>query len=146
MSATITIDHNGTSYPGRVMTIKSTMFGTEDHGILSAFLHCEGKGFGVGVGGYGLDAPVKVHGKFSHREGTAYGLDHLAKLMETVGVHKWEDLPGKHVIVLSEPTSGGGWGSQSVGIADITGERVMVLKEHAEDWKASHVSDEEVSA
>jgi hypothetical protein len=112
----ITIEHRGETYSGEIMQIESTHFGGEDHGILTAFIHCKSDGFGVGVGGYGLDEPVKDdQGKFLGREGTAYGLDHLVQIMRTVGVERWEELPGKHVIVLFNGPSR--WGSTSVGLA-----------------------------
>lgn len=133
----ITVEHDGVVYGGQMATIKSTALGLEDHGIVTAFLHCEWPGGGIGVGGFGLDAPVKdADGKFLGREGTAYGLDHIMRLAQTVGVDRWEQLPGKHVIVLFK-NAGGSWlGSTSVGIAHPTDDkRVLILKEHAELWQ-----------
>ena len=135
MSRTITVEHGGTTYYGQVARIKSTMLGTEDHGILTAYLHVEGDGWGVGVGGFGLDKPVKVDGEFSHREPTAYGFDHILQMARTVGVSRWEDLPGKDVIVLYDREHP--WGSSAKGIAHISDEKkVFILAEHAEQWKA----------
>ena len=138
MSTTISVEHNGETYPGTIMVIESTHLGMEDHGIATAFIHCKADSLGVGVGGFGLDRPVKVNGEFSHREGTGYGFDHLMQICRTVGVSRWEDLKGKHVIVLWSPESRGGWGASSVGIASLTGDRVFILKEHAEAWKEAH--------
>lgn len=137
MSRTITVQHNGETYYGQVARIKRTMLGLEDHGIFTAYLHVEGDGWGVGVGGYCLDAPVKVDGKHSHREGTGFGLDHIMMLARTVGSSTWEGCEGKDVVVLYE--SEHPWGSSAVGIAHISDEsKVMILKEHAEQWKAAH--------
>lgn len=131
---TITIEHNGTTYYGKVATIKSTMIGVEDHGILTAYLHCDGDGWGIGVGGYGLDQPVTVDGKFSHREPTAYGFDHIVQMARTVGVNTWEKLPGREVLVLFD--SPNSWGGTAKGIAHISDEsKVFILAEHAEAWK-----------
>lgn len=135
MKRQITVEHNGTTYYAEVMTVESTSLGVEDHGILTAYLHLKGDGTGIGVGGYGLDQPITVDGKFSHREPTAYGFDHVLQLMRTVGVSRWEDLPGKSCLVLFEKP--GSWGQTSVGIAHLTDEdRVFILIDHATEWQA----------
>lgn len=146
MSRTITVEHNGSTYYGEVMTVESTHLGSEDHGILTAYLHLNGDGTGVGVGGYGLDKPVKVDGRFSHREPTAYGFDHVMQLVRVVGASRWEDLPGRQVIVLFEKP--GSWGQVAAGLAHITdAKRVLILKEHVEEWQSAHPADfDEVSA
>ncbi len=135
MSRTITVEHKGTTYYGKVATIEGTSLGTEDHGILTAYLHCKGDGWGVSVGGFGLDMPVKIDGKFSHREPTAYGLDLIVQMYRTVGVDYWEKVTGREVLVLfdSEHSLGG----TAKGIAHISDERlVLILADHAADWKA----------
>jgi hypothetical protein len=130
----LTVEHDGVEYGGQIATIKSTALGFEDHGILTAWLHCEWQGGGIGVGGFCLD---QTTGKPDYaRQGTAYGLDHIIRLIETVGVSKWEDLRGKHVIVLFNGTSA--WGAQSVGIANVTDpKKVLILREHADSWLES---------
>ncbi|HWB38397.1 MAG TPA: hypothetical protein VHA75_20465 [Rugosimonospora sp.] len=132
----IVITHEGVDYYGQVGVIKSTMFGYEDHGILTAYLHFNGDGWGVAVGGYCLDVPgEKLENVYpTERVGTAYGLDHLMALMAVVGVSRWEDLPGKQAIVLyTDPLP---WGSAAVGIAHATDEkRVLILANHAQAWK-----------
>jgi hypothetical protein len=72
--------------------ITSTMLGVEDHGILTCFLYLDYGGTCQGFGGYGMDA---YDGK--RRVGVAYGMEFIAEVLRTVGVGKWEDLPGKHV-------------------------------------------------
>lgn len=137
MTRQIIIEHNGTTYYGKVARIKSTHLGTEDHGILTAYLQCEGDGWGIGVGGYGLDQPVEVDGKFSHREPTAYGFDHILQMARTVGVTSWERLPGSEVIVLFDSPSA--LGGTAKGIAHISDEKhVLILAEHAADWTERH--------
>jgi hypothetical protein len=90
----------GPGFPGeseRVMMfesngkIKSTMFGVEDHGILTFMVYLEGNGWAQGVGGYGLDNPDKGEG---YRPGFGLGLSAMRKIMETVGIDQWEKLPG----------------------------------------------------
>lgn len=132
----ITIEHNGRTYNGAVMRITRTHLGDEDHGIVTAYLHCEGNSGGISVGGYTLDTPVKEAGKFVGRIGTAYGLDHLMRLMETVGVDRWEKLPGQSVIVLYEGSAG--WGGTSVGIAGLLNDKVLILKEHVAEFEARY--------
>ena len=135
----VSITHNGKTYGGQIATISDTSFGSPDHGVISAYLHTKWNGGGIGVGGYCLDEPVKDDdGKFIKRVGTAYGLDHLMRIMETVGVEKWEDLPGKHVIVLFEGKSI--FGKTAAGIAGITNEKVLIFKDHAEQWREDAAS------
>lgn len=125
-----TVEHEGKTYTGQIGTIKRTTLGLEDHGIMSAFLHVQWTGGGIGVGGYTLDGPkFDENDKFIARFGSAYGLDQIMRILETVGVGKWEDLPGKQVIVLFEGR--GGLGSTSCGIAGITNDKVLDFKDHA---------------
>ena len=76
--------------------IKSTMLGYEDHGILTFMLYLDcGDGTSQGFGGYQLDTPVHHEGHFLGRAPTkAPGLI-LKRILETVGVERWEDLRGK---------------------------------------------------
>lgn len=132
----VKVEHHGVTYAGQIATIKSTMLGTEDHGLWTFYLNVQWPGGGVGVGGYCLDISQKdADGKFVDRVGTAYGLDVLMRVCETVGVDRWEQLPGQQVIVLFEGESY--LGSQSLGIAGTTSGKVLILKEHAEAWKTS---------
>ncbi len=136
------VTHNGKDYAGSVMKIENTMLGAEDHGILTCYLHCKAESSGVGVGGYSLDTPAPT-GKTFEREGTAFGMDHIKQMMRVVGVSRWEDLPGKHVVVLFEGS--GGWGGMSCGIAHVTEDRVLVMKDHAAAWKARAEQDAEAT-
>jgi hypothetical protein len=132
----IVIEHNGRTLYGHIMEIESTSLTVEDHGIVTAYLHCKAKGSGIGVGGYCLDEPVKdAKGKFLRRQGTAYGLDHLMQMMLTAGVQSWEKLPGTSIIVLSEH-EGSMLGRSAVGFAHLTDpDKVLILKDHAEEWR-----------
>lgn len=81
--------------------IESTMLGLEDHGIMTAYLNLDYGGSGQGFGGYGFCQPIKDEaGKFLCRRGTAYGCEWIRRVLEVVGVEKWEDLPGKYVRVV----------------------------------------------
>ena len=68
--------------------IESTFLGFEDHGIFTYFLHLEWEHAGQGFGGYIL--------------GGGYGDETIKAILETVGVDKWEDLPGKYVRIERE--------------------------------------------
>lgn len=73
--------------------IESTMLGYEEHGMLTCFLHLTQEGSGQGFGGYRLDSP-KGYSVFTDMW--------IKKILETVGVNKWEDLSGKYVRVIGE--------------------------------------------
>jgi hypothetical protein len=129
VSLDLTLDHEGATYAGHIARIASTHLGPEDHGIWTFFLHVEWPGAGVGIGGFGLDT---YDGE--RRIGTAYGMDMLMRVLETVGVARWEDIPGRNVIVLFEK-NGGYAGQRAVGLASIDGERVLILSEVADRWR-----------
>lgn len=133
----VSIEHNGVTYSGDYMRIKKTALGYEDHGILTAYLICEGSGSGISVGGYSLDRHVEK-GRLSEREGTAYGLDHVMRLMSVVGVTSWEDMPGKQILVLFP--NGSHLGQVAKGIANPLTGAVLILSEHAEEWKDRELS------
>lgn len=70
--------------------ISNTMLGIEDHGILTFSLSMTWGSAGQGFGGYALDqgAGEKSSGKC---------MLSIRKVLETVGVEKWEDLKGQLV-------------------------------------------------
>jgi hypothetical protein len=67
--------------------INSTMLGFEDRGILTFFLYIEWDRSGQGFGGYALDSQFTQH----------LSISCIKKILETVGVDQWENLPGKQV-------------------------------------------------
>jgi hypothetical protein len=80
--------------------ITGTMLGYEDHGILSAMIYLDYGGSGQGFGGYVLDSASPMpHTASSRREDSlACGLL-IRRVLQVVGVSKWEDLKGKSVRV-----------------------------------------------
>lgn len=76
--------------------IESVSITMEDHGCLTWWLSLDGGGWGVNIGGY-----VIGHGYLGadHFDGSAKGMESIARVMDTVGVSRWEDLPGKYVRV-----------------------------------------------
>lgn len=84
--------------------IESTMLGVESHGILTAFVHVAGDGWGCGFGGYSLDGPHNVDGKFAGRIGSAFGMEWIRRVLDVLEAQTWETLPGTIVRVrLDEP-------------------------------------------
>lgn len=76
--------------------ITSTMLGREDHGIMTFMIFVEFYGAGCGIGGYALDQYDRTT---EGRVFSAKGLEAISKILETVGVDKWEDLKGTYIRV-----------------------------------------------
>ena len=75
--------------------IESTAITMADHGCLTFWIYLSGGGLGCGFGGYSIG-----HGYLGAEEFTAdsgAGLTAMMKIMDVVGVDKWEDLKGKYV-------------------------------------------------
>ncbi len=110
--------------------IESTMLGLEDHGCLTFWLHLKFDGTGQGFGGFGMDEPVTDEtGKFLRRKGTEFGCEVILRVLNVVGVEKWEDLKGKYLRV-----RGGGWSGPIEGIGNIIEERWFNMKELAAEF------------
>lgn len=75
-----------------------------DHGCLTFWLYLEGYGWGCGYGGYCIGKGYLGADEFTAADGN--GLVAMMKIMDVVGVEKWEDLKGKYCRVQSES-----WGS-----------------------------------
>ena len=73
--------------------IESTMLGIEDHGIMTFFLYLQYNSCGQGFGGYCLKGDKSIEA--------------IRKVLETVGVMKWEDLKGKYVRIRKPDTYNG---------------------------------------
>jgi hypothetical protein len=139
MSRVIKVTHKDVEYEGFIASIIATHLGFEDHGVLTVYLelrwHIEGTAEGMNVGGYILDAPRDREAGDYTRSGTAFGLDHIIRILETVGVRKWESLEGETVIVLFKHADRLG---QPSGIASILKEdAVLIFKEHSASFKGA---------
>lgn len=75
--------------------IKSTMLGREDHGIMTFMIFIEFDGcMACGVGGYALDG----YDRYSKaRVFHAKSMEVISKILDVVGIDRWEDLPGKYI-------------------------------------------------
>ena len=102
--------------------ITGTMLGIEDHGIMTFMLYTEFDGGGVGFGGYALDEYDGISG----RKSTELGMECVKEVMRVVGVEKWEDIKGKHIVVESE-----GWGGKATGIRNLLKEDLWF---RPEEW------------
>lgn len=69
-----------------------------DHGVLTLRMALEGSGWGVVYGGYALG-----HGYLGaiNFDGDPKGIECIERIMDTVGVDRFQDLVGKHVRVVS---------------------------------------------
>lgn len=82
--------------------ITSTSLGVEDHGIFTAWLTLDYGGGGQSFGGFALDTWDEARKK---RIGSAYGMEFIARILETLEVATWEKLPGTVCRVRAQHTS-----------------------------------------
>lgn len=79
--------------------ITGTALGNEDHGIFTASLVLEYESGCQCFGGYAMDEHNGVRGAGSRRRGTAYGMEFILRILDTVGADSWEKLKGKCIRV-----------------------------------------------
>lgn len=129
----ITVTHNGIDYVASVAKVEYTRLGAEDHGIFTASIGFVSGAWHQSMGDYCLDEPLRdADGSFLRREGTAYGLDHVMRLLWVFGVSKWEDVKGQSALVLRTEPFG-----FIKGVANLHDEdRVFIPTEHADEWRA----------
>ena len=101
--------------------IRSTMFGREDHGIMTFMIFVEFDPCTCGVGGYAIDQYDK---NTKSRVFTASGLEAISKILEVVGVDTWEQLPGKYIRIKDN-----GWGSTIDEIGNLMEDKWFNLRE-----------------
>lgn len=101
--------------------ITSTMFGREDHGILTFMVFVEFGCSGCGIGGYAIDQYDRGTEK---RVFSAKGLEAISKILEIVGVDKWEDLPNKYIRIKDN-----GWGSTIDEIGNLMEDKWFNIRE-----------------
>lgn len=74
--------------------IRSTMLGREDHGIMTFMIYIDASDFFCSIGGYCLD---EFDSTTKTRVFRAESMEVISKILEVVGVDKWEELPGKYI-------------------------------------------------
>ena len=72
-----------------------------DHGCLTLAMTLEGSGWGVVYGGYCLGKGY-LGAADDFFDGSAAGMEYLMRIMDTVGVEKFQDLKGKYVRVANK--------------------------------------------
>ena len=107
--------------------IASTTLGVEDHDIMTCWLGIEFDSGGCGFGGYAFD---KYDRETKQRIGCAFGITSIRKILETVGVSKWEDLKGQHIRVEHE-----GIGGTITKIGHFMKNKWFSFKEEAEKYE-----------
>ncbi len=101
--------------------IQSTMLGREDHGVMTFMIYINADSFTCGVGGYCLD---EFNPATQTRVFRAKSMEAISKILEVVGVDKWEDLPGKYIRFEDN-----GWGSTVTKIGNIINDKWFDLRE-----------------
>lgn len=83
--------------------ITSVDLSMEDHGVLCLSIGLDGKGWGCIYGGYVLGKGYVGAKEFS---GTEQGIESIMRIMDVVGVDKFNSMKGKIIRVATK-----GWGS-----------------------------------
>lgn len=76
--------------------ITATEITMADHGCLTFRVCVEGNCWGCWIGGYSIGKGYLDAKEF---EGYGRGLEAIMRVMDTVGVNRWEDLKGKYIRV-----------------------------------------------
>ena len=105
--------------------ITSVSLSMADHGCLTFYITLTGGGWGVSVGGYAIG-----HGYLGadHFDACGYGLEAMMRIMNVVGVDRWEDLKGQYIRVKSN-----GLGSTIHTIGNVLKDEWFDLKEFFEE-------------
>lgn len=101
--------------------ITGTSLTMADHGCLVFWITVKGSGWGCNIGGFGIGKGYLGAKKF---EGYAPGTEAIMRIMDTVGVDRWEDLKGCYLRVESD-----GWGGIITKIGHITDDKWFDLAE-----------------
>lgn len=78
----------------KITSVSLTM---ADHGCLTFWITVEGGGWGVSIGGYCIGHGYLGADNFKVEYGD--GLEAMMRIMDTVGVERWEDLKDKYIRV-----------------------------------------------
>lgn len=83
--------------------ITSIDLSMEDHGVLTLNMTLNGNGWGCVYGSYVLGKGYLGAKKF---EGSVKGIEYIMRIMDTVGVSRFQDLKNRYIRVATK-----GWGS-----------------------------------
>ena len=107
--------------------IKKVSISMADHGCLTFHLTLDGGGWGVGYGGYCIGNGCLGSDDFKAKNGS--GLVAMMKIMDTVGVERWEDLEGKYIRVKTK-----GVGDRLTTIGNIIEDKWFDIEEFFENY------------
>ena len=107
--------------------IKKVSISMEDHACLTFHLTLDGGGWGVGYGGYCIGHGYLGSDHFSAENGS--GLVAMMKIMDTVGVERWEDLEGKYIRVKTK-----GIGDRLTTIGNIIEDKWFDIEDFFENY------------
>lgn len=93
--------------------ITSVSISMADHGCVTFWVFVKLNGGGCGIGGYCIGHGY-VGADDDFFDGAGLGIEAMARIMDTVGVDKWEDLKDKYIRVVNE-----GWGKSINKIGNI---------------------------
>lgn len=102
-----------------------------DHGCLTFFVTLNCGGWGVSIGGYAIGHGYLGADNF---DACGDGLEAMMRIMNVVGVERWEDLKGQYVRVKSN-----GLGSTIHNIGNVLKDEWFDLKKFFEDKKNEKV-------
>ena len=100
-----------------------------DHGCLTFNLVLKGNGWGCSYGGYCIAHGYKGAKEFNAKNGS--GLVAMMRIMDVVGVSRWEDIPGQYVRV----DVGDGWGSTITRIGNVIEDKWFDIEKFFESYK-----------
>lgn len=89
----------GDGYSIKNAKITSVSITMSDHGCLCYWIMLEGSGWGCGFGGYAIGKGCLGAKDSDFKAETGNGLVAMMRIMNVVGVSKWEDLEGQFVRV-----------------------------------------------
>ncbi len=116
--------------------IKNVSLTMADHACLTFYLLLEGDGWGISYGGYCIG-----HGYLHSKSFTALnggGLVAMMRIMDTVGVERWEDLKDKYIRVVDE-----GWGSPIKKIGNIIEDKWFDIDEFFKNYREENDNEEQ---
>lgn len=107
--------------------IKDADLSMADHGVLTFRMTLNGDGWGVVYGGY-----VLGHGYLGAKEfdGSAKGLESIMRIMDVVGVERFNDMQGKCIRVATK-----GWGSSVKIIGNLIKDKWFDIDEFFKEGK-----------
>lgn len=107
--------------------ITDTSISMGDYGCLTFGITLEGDAFGVSYGGYCIGHGFLGSDTFTAENGS--GLVAMMRIMDVVGVERWEDLKGKYVRFVDDA-----WGSPVRKIGNIIEDKWFDIDEFFKEY------------